>query len=651
MSSLSLALSLLTACRKEEAPPRLALPSFAVDAAVTPSRATLPGPGGAERPLGAVSDGAHTATFVEGELLLSTDDDAALDAFLARWDGEVLATVTFDAPVDGHAPAVDLALPPLHLVAIDPALADPAGMGADLRAIDAGARGDHRVSSDRALGTLAAAAREGADGLAVGIDWVAEGATIADRDVAEAPNGPWPAYTPNPFDWSDFRDGADLDTGVAEAWRALDAAGKLVPGTIPLAVIDGGFRTGHADYPSTPDLRSGIPWIPDEGVPDLSNTMTCGGSPCPWHGTVVSLTAWGAVDNDLGAAGVAGPVARPHQVTALGDWFTGVHAVVLAAARGARVINLSWGSPVPGVFAFSNGPFEATTAALRGAGVLLFAAAGNTGEDVDAEDCFVVCWESTLHTPCENEGVSCVGGTKFTRWERHADSCWGRDDRTAGTVDVAGPYEVYGQWPDLTDLAPTTVEKVGGTSVSSPFVAGVAALIWAADPTRPADEVEALLLETAHPMPGSGVVRLVDAHEAVTRALADLPTEPTHSGTPTDAHTGTPTTDCDLVGTWSGPIPAGPYAGRTNDWTVNRNGTTHSELGTAILDGTWALAGTALTVTDTSSIPAFVACDPGVEGTYEVAFADACTTVSLAVTDDPCAGRRLALDGFVAARR
>jgi serine protease len=641
MSSLSLSLSLLAACRKEEEPPRLPLPAFVVDAAVTPAATTLPGPGGVERPLGAVTDGAHTATFVEEELLLSTGDDALLAAFLARWDGEVRATLTFDAA---------LAVPPLHLVAIDASLADPAGMAEDLRSVDPGARGSHRVSSDRALGTLAAAAAEGAAGLAVGLDWVGEGATIADRDVGEAPNGPWPAYTPNPFDWSHFRDGADLDIGVAEAWRALDRAGRLVPGTIPVAVIDGGFRTGHADYPSTPDLRSGIPWVPDELVADLSNTMTCGGAPCPWHGTVVSLAAWGAVDNGLGAAGVAGPVARPHQVTTLGDWFTGVHAVTLAAARGARVINLSYGSPVPGVFAFTNGPFEATTAALRASGVLLFAAAGNTHDDVDDEDCFVVCWESTLHTPCENEGVDCVGGTRFTTPERHPDSSFGHDDRTTGTVDLAGPYEVYGQWPDFTDLAPTTVEKVGGTSVSSPFVAGVAALIWAADPSRSADEVEQLLLSTAHPLPGTGVKRLVDAHEAVLQALEDVPPPPTHTGETTPTHTGGPP-DCDVVGTWSGPVPAGPFAGRTNDWTLRRDGTTHSEMGAATVEGAWSLDGATLTVTDTSAVPAYVACAAGQEGTYDVAFADACGTLTLTLATDPCAGRRVALDGFTAARR
>ena len=61
--------------------------------------------------------------------------------------------------------------------------------------------------------------------------------------------------------------------------------------------------------------------------------------------------------------------------------------------------------------------------------------------------------------------------------------------------------------------------------------------------------------------------------------------------------------------------------------------------------------GSTLTVTDTGSIPAYLACPAGQEGTYEVDFPGGCDTLSVTELDEPCAGRRVALDGFQATRQ
>jgi hypothetical protein len=91
-------------------------------------------------------------------------------------------------------------------------------------------------------------------------------------------------------------------------------------------------------------------------------------------------------------------------------------------------------------------------------------------------------------------------------------------------VDLFAPYWVLiGADPDSPANA---VRWMGGTSFSSPFVAGVAALVWAADPGLRADEVEAILLRTAITSSDPTVGRYVDAFAAVVDALGFTPDPP-----------------------------------------------------------------------------------------------------------------------------
>src|SRR5262245_55355916 len=148
-----------------------------------------------------------------------------------------------------------------------------------------------------------------------------------------------------------------------------------------------------------------------------------------------------------------------------------------------------------------------------GKGALVFAAAGNTGEDVDHEDCFGFCWESDVHFPCELDDVVCIGGTEWGySGVRDPSSSWGKQHRVDyrgfaitgrqdNSVDFYAPVEVWsGPQPDGAGniVVGGNARRVGGTSESSPFAAGIAALVLAPDPTLSADEVFAILLDTAN---------------------------------------------------------------------------------------------------------------------------------------------------------
>lgn len=510
LKRLGILILVLTACGQPNPP----LPpiSITVDPTLQPTINALPGfEDGEPRPVATITgeDGVP-ADFVANEVWLSTNDDAALQTFLGRWQGTVLKTLNpADAGVQGLAKQ--------YLIRVNAAAADTSKLSEDLRTLDKTSTGDHKVSSQEALNLITASSHEAVGGLDIGMNWVGDGAQqFRDRASLEAPSGSTLAgvtYVKDAFTWPSHSRFGEQEIGVAEAWRALDLAGKL-NNRVKLAVLDMGFQP-DTDWPSGFQAISNVPFTDAIGT---ENILDCGG-PCPWHGTQVVSAAMALPDNNYGSAGPAGPIADPIVVFTLYDFFTSIQALFDASILGADIANMSYGAPVPWYLAWSVLPFEAATAGIRATGTLLFAAAGNDGKDVDAEGCtFGVCWERTWYTPCENAGVICVGGLEGNSKNKAGGSNFGGEQ-----VDIFAPYTLWlGPDPD----APSNqVQVKNGTSFSSPFAAGVAALIWAANPGLGAGEVEDILMETAHFSQDGRVNHYVNALGAVQAALGNIPPE------------------------------------------------------------------------------------------------------------------------------
>ena len=213
-----------------------------------------------------------------------------------------------------------------------------------------------------------------------------------------------------------------------------------------------------------------------------------------------------------------------------------------AINAGARIVNFSWGSRIPATLSFAAIPFSGFTAAYRALGILFFSSAGNTPpgkspEDVDEEDCFLVCWEAAFHMPCENAGMVCVGGLNLNGDTREAGSSYGY--QSCGglcDVDIFGPFWTY-VTPDPVNVPGGNQARLAaGTSYASPFVAGVAALVWAANPALDAGDVENVLYTNANPSPDVGTQRYVNALAAVRAVFGgNVPpnvqiTRPAHGG-------------------------------------------------------------------------------------------------------------------------
>jgi hypothetical protein len=531
-----------------------------VDTSLKPVIASIPDPnGGPPRPLAALSSrSGGQSDFVLNEMLIVTDDRPKLDALLARWGGKIIQETNLDEIAKifktGNAKG-----PHYYLVRVDPAAADPAGLPEDLQKLSKTATGEFNVSSQEALKFLSAVASEANDqGMSVGANLIVKPASIATGSTTEGTSTD-AGFSRNTFTWDYMGSGPSfpMNTGVAQAWQRLQTAGKFV-NRVGVLVADGGFSPSVAG----PDL----PGVTAFGATEAPNPFPCVGAggatgDCHWHGTNVMQALAAVPDNGLGVAGPAGPVADLSFVQSpiasvgpgfdiggvirtIGNSLDYVARLADALSRRPRILNFSGSFKVDGGWGFLVTPMDGLFSFLKDSmGILTFAAAGNDGGvDVDAEKCYFEPFdclggaargETDVYVPCEVSAVICVGGLGVNAATKDGGSTWGSRQRFAnetsddpgandGSVDLYGPYNVWvGPDPDA------AVRRARGTSFSSPFVAGVTALIWAADPSLTADQVQRILLETAHrtnDITGTIGGLRVNALGAIERVLGRPPT-------------------------------------------------------------------------------------------------------------------------------
>ena len=526
--------------------------SFNVDSSVTPNQTEIaPLTDGVPRRLASVIDHrGNRIDFVENELVLQTSDTNAVQAFVARWQGQLLRTI------DPTGTRLD-GLTPLHHVRINPNLADAAALVADLRSFTTIGRGNHRVTNDTGLRLLAATQMEMAGGLIVTPNWVFESGDIPNGTTTEGPNAAFSPFGENAFNWPYMNHGSVQDMRVGDAWRALHTTGRI-NNLVKVMILDSGFDTTDPDLSPNRSLYGQI---------DRAGPAECpgpgGSGPCPWHGTAVAQAGMGLPDNSYGVAGPGGPVADlvlvgspSFDFAEIGNYIVDLYDV---QSEPIKILNMSFGFSLPA--ALTSGTDQLMSgfgSRLRLAGTLPIANSGNFGKDVDATDCvgdpfsqngcIGPRWEEAAWLPCESAGVMCVGGLAFDSRYRaftpdgsDADtdpdggSNWSSvpSDGHGETVDMYGPFTVFvGTDPTMNDTTTVpgddrsvrSIALRNGTSYSAPFVSGVAALVWAANPNLTDDEVEQILIDTANTSPlTSNVPRWVNAYRAVLEALPDDP--------------------------------------------------------------------------------------------------------------------------------
>ncbi|HET8948036.1 MAG TPA: S8 family serine peptidase, partial [Candidatus Polarisedimenticolia bacterium] len=275
--------------------------------------------------------------------------------------------------------------------------------------------------------------------------------------------------------------GADIDAG--QAWDITEGAPVVV------AVVDTGVDMQHPDLAANIWTNPGeIPGnlIDDDGdglVDDVHGWDFVNHDDDPsdddGHGTHVAGTIAASADNGLGVAGIAWHARlmplKFLDASGLGTTSDAIEAIDYAAARGARVLNASWGGGD-----FSEALFESIRNAAAQE-VLFVAAAGNDGADSDRVPFF----------PAGFDAPNIIAVAATDRRDRLAPfSNYG-----ARKVDMAAPgVDIYSTLPG------GAYGFSSGTSMATPHVSGVAALILGFAPGMPTDALRRRILDHAEPI-------------------------------------------------------------------------------------------------------------------------------------------------------
>jgi thermitase len=306
----------------------------------------------------------------------------------------------------------------------------------------------------------------------------------------------------NRLQWGMYKVKA-ADTGIS-AWYYSKGDG------IKIAVLDTGIDPNHEDL--------GAKIVGSKNCTASNTTDDLYG-----HGTHVAGIAAAMTNNTKGVAGL-GYNATLMNVKVLGDDGSGYYSwiancIVWSADNGAKVINMSLGGPSK-----SKTLEDAVNYAWR-KGVVVVAAAGNSG---NSSPTYPAYYTNAIAVAATDGNDQKASWSSFGRW-----------------VDVAAPgASIYSTFPSH----PYTLNKglnygyASGTSMATPHVAGLAALLWASPYNGSNSTVRGRIESTADKINGTGKYWTYGRINALTAVASNIPSPtptyvliPTATPTPTSA--------------------------------------------------------------------------------------------------------------------
>jgi len=289
----------------------------------------------------------------------------------------------------------------------------------------------------------------------------------------------------------------------------MEAAWDVMPGGysgVVAAVLDTGIA--YEDYQEyVPRNKHSGYWVTYQKAPDLEHTNFVNGydfinnddhpNDDEGHGTHVTGTIAQSTNNSLGVAGIAFNTSiMPVKVldsSGSGSYAAIANGIYFAANNGAKIINMSLGGTS------SSTTLEDALAYAYDADVTIVCASGNNGSA-----------NTILYPAAYDAYCIAVGATRYdeavTGYSNRGDSL----DLTAPggdlSVDQNGDGYGDGVLQQTFGSSPTDFGYFfyQGTSMATPHVSGVAALLLAQDTNRTPDEIRQILQSTAEDHGPSG---------------------------------------------------------------------------------------------------------------------------------------------------
>ena len=314
-----------------------------------------------------------------------------------------------------------------------------------------------------------------------------------------------------------IRGRTDVDVDAPEGWTAAFGAGSSPStGRTRVGILDTGIDRTHVDLLNKTKACASA----TTAVGTIVNG-TC--SDDNVHGTHVAGTVGAITNNGVGVAGVA-PNAEFAIFKALNAAGRGFYADIVAGVHwlhtsgGARIISMSIGGP-------QDSALDRELSEAYAAGALLIAAAGND-------------FDSTKNWPAHHPDVVSVGSVSQNGAKSDFSNC-------NADVEIAAPGEdIWSTFPG------NTYGVISGTSMATPHVSGVAAMIMSVKGLGHT-QTRSLLKSSAQGdggCNGVGIVNLAAALGGSTSTTPPTSTEPgTIAGTVTDARTKSGITGASVV--------------------------------------------------------------------------------------------------------
>ncbi len=297
-----------------------------------------------------------------------------------------------------------------------------------------------------------------------------------------------------------------VDVGIEKAWDVETGSKNMI-----VAVIDTGIDFNHPDLAdnlwTNQAEANGVAGLDDDNngvIDDIHGFNAINGTgnaqDDQGHGSHCAGTIGAKGDDAKGIVGINWDVqlmaVKFLDASGSGTLEDAIKAIDYATRMGAKVLNNSWGGG-----GFSQTLFDVIDASNK-AGTIFIAAAGNDGSNNDED----------LSYPASFEVENIISVAAINNRGELADfSNYGKK-----TVHMGAPgVNIYSSTGGAYD-------SWSGTSMATPHVAGVAALVWAHEPTLTAVDLKQRLMQSSRPIAGlrnRSQAGLLNAHNAITNTI------------------------------------------------------------------------------------------------------------------------------------